>query len=214
MGRRAKKQAVCTRGPTGGVCYVPSTVALFDQQVLILYPHPSTKLTNFSLSLTPVFDSFFCASQVVTKKKPKLAKLFKCPFCSNDEAVECKMDFKMNIGSLSCRICGAAYQMPIHHLHEPIDVFSEWLDDCEAAANPHRNAAANSATDAAAPQYAEEGEDELLDDDDDELQGSGLSGPARAQSNKKPAAASNSKSSNNNRSIDLGLSSDEDDDDE
>ena len=24
--------------------------------------------------------------------------------------------------------------MPIHHLHEPIDVFSEWLDDCEAAA--------------------------------------------------------------------------------
>ena len=22
---------------------------------------------------------------------------------------------------------------PIHHLHEPIDVFSEWLDDCEAA---------------------------------------------------------------------------------
>ena len=23
--------------------------------------------------------------------------------------------------------------MPIHHLHEPIDVFSEWLDECEAA---------------------------------------------------------------------------------
>jgi hypothetical protein len=23
--------------------------------------------------------------------------------------------------------------MPIHHLHEPVDVFSEWLDDCEAA---------------------------------------------------------------------------------
>lgn len=23
--------------------------------------------------------------------------------------------------------------MPIHHLHEPIDVFSEWLDACEAA---------------------------------------------------------------------------------
>ena len=23
--------------------------------------------------------------------------------------------------------------MSVHHLHEPIDVFSEWLDDCEAA---------------------------------------------------------------------------------
>ncbi len=30
-------------------------------------------------------------------------------------------------------MCGASFQMPIHHLHEPIDVFSEWLDECEAA---------------------------------------------------------------------------------
>lgn len=43
------------------------------------------------------------------------------------------MDLKSGTGSLSCRICSASYQMPIHHLHEPIDVFSEWLDDCEAA---------------------------------------------------------------------------------
>lgn len=50
-----------------------------------------------------------------------------------DEVVECKMDLKNGIGSLSCRMCSASYSMPIHHLHEPIDVFSEWLDDCEAA---------------------------------------------------------------------------------
>jgi len=43
-------------------------------------------------------------------------------------------DFKRGVGSLSCRLCAAAYQMPIHHLHEPVDVFSEWLDDCEQAA--------------------------------------------------------------------------------
>jgi transcription elongation factor Elf1 len=43
------------------------------------------------------------------------------------------MDLKAGTGSLSCRICSASYQMPIHHLHEPVDVFSEWLDDCEAA---------------------------------------------------------------------------------
>jgi len=30
-------------------------------------------------------------------------------------------------------MCDASFQMPIHHLHEPIDVFSEWLDECEAA---------------------------------------------------------------------------------
>mmetsp|Transcript_24285 Transcript_24285/g.34776 ORF Transcript_24285/g.34776 Transcript_24285/m.34776 type:complete len:170 (-) Transcript_24285:96-605(-) len=70
---------------------------------------------------------------VQTKKRQTLAKQFKCPFCTNDEVVECKMDLKNNTGSLSCRMCSASYSMPIHHLHEPIDVFSEWLDDCEAA---------------------------------------------------------------------------------
>lgn len=42
------------------------------------------------------------------------------------------MDQKKGIGSLACRLCGASFQMPVHHLHEPIDVFSEWLDECEA----------------------------------------------------------------------------------
>mmetsp|Transcript_18115 Transcript_18115/g.28422 ORF Transcript_18115/g.28422 Transcript_18115/m.28422 type:complete len:169 (-) Transcript_18115:62-568(-) len=70
---------------------------------------------------------------VQTKKRQTLAKQFKCPFCANDEVVECKMDLKNGTGSLSCRMCSASYSMPIHHLHEPIDVFSEWLDDCEAA---------------------------------------------------------------------------------
>jgi hypothetical protein len=44
------------------------------------------------------------------------------------------MDQKRGTGSLACRLCGASFQMPIHHLHEPIDVFSEWLDECEAVA--------------------------------------------------------------------------------
>mmetsp|Transcript_25152 Transcript_25152/g.42712 ORF Transcript_25152/g.42712 Transcript_25152/m.42712 type:complete len:165 (-) Transcript_25152:57-551(-) len=70
---------------------------------------------------------------VQTKKRQTLAKQFKCPFCANDEVVECKMDLKNGTGSLSCRMCSASYSMPIHHLHEPIDVFSEWLDDCESA---------------------------------------------------------------------------------
>ena len=43
------------------------------------------------------------------------------------------MKLREGTGSLNCRICDASFQMPIHHLHEPIDVFSEWLDACEAA---------------------------------------------------------------------------------
>eukprot|EP00559_Dactyliosolen_fragilissimus_P001274 CAMPEP_0184864982 /NCGR_PEP_ID=MMETSP0580-20130426/16546_1 /TAXON_ID=1118495 /ORGANISM="Dactyliosolen fragilissimus" /LENGTH=148 /DNA_ID=CAMNT_0027363967 /DNA_START=206 /DNA_END=652 /DNA_ORIENTATION=- len=42
------------------------------------------------------------------------------------------MNHREGVGKLECRLCGASFQMPIHHLHEPIDVFSEWLDACEA----------------------------------------------------------------------------------
>lgn len=86
------------------------------------------------------------------------------------------MDFKNGVGALDCRLCGASYQMPVHHLHEPIDVFSEWLDDCEAAQRPQDQRAAE------APRYDE---DEEEDDDIDEIpESSGL----QQQHTKKPAA--------------------------
>ncbi|GAX27144.1 hypothetical protein FisN_13Lh303 [Fistulifera solaris] len=122
---------------------------------------------------------------VVTKKRPKLSKNFKCPFCANQDTVECKMDFKAGIGSLSCRLCSAAFQMPIHHLHEPVDVFSEWLDECEAAQNPPP------------AQYADDDDDE----DDDLPESSGLA-------TKKPAASANYADD----IVDVGDSEDDDDD--
>jgi len=115
------------------------------------------------------------------------------------------MDFKAGIGSLNCRLCGAAYQMPIHHLHEPIDVFSEWLDDCEAAQNPSRAAAEG---DTAAPRYQEEDEDE----DDDIPEASGL---GRASSQKQSASEQAASSSGQRQQYtDLGVVDSEDDDDE
>lgn len=118
---------------------------------------------SFSVS-TP--SSNYCSlfSQVQTKKRPTLAKRFKCPFCANEEVVECKMDNKAGIGSLKCRLCGSHYEMPIHHLHEPIDVFSEWLDECEALQNGGRAGGDSGApADGAAPRYNDE------DDEDDDL---------------------------------------------
>jgi transcription elongation factor Elf1 len=118
----------------------------------------------FAWTLLTFFLHLF---QVQTKKRPTLAKRFKCPFCANDETVECKMDFRVGIGSLACRLCGASYQMPIHHLTEPVDVFSEWLDDCEAAAQgkvtgPAAAAAAGPAS-GGPPQYeSDDSDDELL----------------------------------------------------
>jgi hypothetical protein len=93
--------------------------------------------------------------------------------------------------------------MQVHHLHEPIDVFSQWLDDCQAAANPRGADAA--AADEAEPRY-----DDLDDDDDDLPEGSGMA--ARSPSQKKPAASA--KSSKDDKAIDLGLSSGDEDDEE
>lgn len=127
----------------------------------------------------------------MTKKRPKLAKQFKCPFCANDDVVECKMDLKAGVGSLACRLCGASYSMPIHHLHEPVDVFSEWLDDCESAQNPSKHQQQEEAP----PRYPDEVEEEEEDDDDDLPQASGLhqssKSGARPQDNKKRQASIN-----------------------
>jgi len=73
--------------------------------------------------------------KVNTAAKVVVATRFKCPFCNHEDSVECKMENSKGKGTLSCRICDAGYEMPIHYLSEPIDVFYEWLDACEKAQN-------------------------------------------------------------------------------
>lgn len=47
----------------------------------------------------PPMHLFFCfALQVVTKKRVKLSKRFKCPFCANEDVVECKMVLLVEFG--------------------------------------------------------------------------------------------------------------------
>ena len=45
------------------------------------------------------------------------------------------MDRERNVGYVTCRICGAQFQTNIHYLSEPIDVYTDWIDECEAAQN-------------------------------------------------------------------------------
>ena len=115
------------------------------------------------------------------------------------------MDFRLGIGSLDCRLCGASYQMPIHHLHEPVDVFSEWLDDCEAAAlgkPTGQAAAALEAQNQHRPEY------DLSDDDenDDAIDET----PALSSKTKKGSSAAQAATPNY---ADLGLGDSDDDSD-
>jgi transcription elongation factor Elf1 len=71
------------------------------------------------------------AKKVVAKKRPTVAKSFKCLFCNHDDVVSCTMDHKGKVGELNCRICDAKFQTQITSLTDPIDVFSEWLDETQ-----------------------------------------------------------------------------------
>ena len=64
-------------------------------------------------------------------QKPKLDKVFDCPFCNHTKTVEVKFTWKEKIGSISCRVCAASWQTTITHLSEPIDLYADWIDACE-----------------------------------------------------------------------------------
>jgi len=69
----------------------------------------------------------------VIKKKidNKLPNTFKCPFCSHESSVECSIDKAKEIGRITCRICDVNYTTEINELTAAIDVYSEWIDQCE-----------------------------------------------------------------------------------
>mmetsp|Transcript_48469 Transcript_48469/g.103690 ORF Transcript_48469/g.103690 Transcript_48469/m.103690 type:complete len:99 (+) Transcript_48469:53-349(+) len=68
------------------------------------------------------------------KPRPKVDTQFDCPFCLHPRTVGVKMDRRMALGKLLCRICGADYQMKINYLHIPVDVYSDWVDHADAIA--------------------------------------------------------------------------------
>mmetsp|Transcript_28688 Transcript_28688/g.39993 ORF Transcript_28688/g.39993 Transcript_28688/m.39993 type:complete len:129 (+) Transcript_28688:85-471(+) len=70
--------------------------------------------------------------KVVKKVRRKTAKIFDCPFCNHKRTVECSIDHKVKTAKVSCRVCAASYQMETNSLTEPIDVFSQWVDETEA----------------------------------------------------------------------------------
>ncbi|CAI0557819.1 unnamed protein product [Linum tenue] len=79
------------------------------------------------------------------KRMDKLDTVFSCPFCNHGTSVECRIDMKNMIGEASCGICQESFSTTISGicessvectLSEPIDVYSEWIDECERVNNP------------------------------------------------------------------------------
>ncbi|RDX86481.1 Transcription elongation factor 1-like protein, partial [Mucuna pruriens] len=69
------------------------------------------------------------------KRMDKLDTVFSCPFCNHGSSVECRIDMKNLIGEASCGICQESFSTTITALSEPIDIYSEWIDECERVNN-------------------------------------------------------------------------------
>lgn len=67
--------------------------------------------------------------------KQVLPTTFSCLFCNQDDSVVCSMDKKAGVGSLNCKVCGQSFQTPINVLSAPVDLYSDWVDACDAVAN-------------------------------------------------------------------------------
>ena len=70
-------------------------------------------------------------ARVMKKAVATVPTSFDCPFCNHAGTVECSMNKKKYVGIIKCRVCDTKYQTVINYLTEPIDIFSEWIDECE-----------------------------------------------------------------------------------
>eukprot|EP00941_MAST-03F_sp_MAST-3F-sp1_P004507 g4507.t1 len=136
------------------------------------------------------------AAKPKPKKRPVVAKVFKCPLCSHARSVECKLDSSTSIGNLLCRICGGSYQQRIDYLTEPIDLYSSWIDELEELKerdlqeNEYGNAEAG---DSSSSSDSDSGDDDILQGANSE--NSGAAAPKLTLKLGKKSAATPEKSS-------------------
>lgn len=112
--------------------------------------------------------------KAVKKAKIVLDTAFSCLFCNHERSVTATLDKNIGVGTLTCKVCGQNFQASINALSEPIDVYSEWVDACEAVA---KRLEAGENPEEGPDEYGEEaharsparaGRPALSDDDDDD----------------------------------------------
>ncbi|EGD78115.1 hypothetical protein PTSG_08993 [Salpingoeca rosetta] len=79
------------------------------------------------------------SKQVAPKKRGggRLPKIFACPFCKHEKSCHVEMLRSEGIGRISCKNCTEHFEVPINALSEPVDVFTEWIDECDRANKVH-----------------------------------------------------------------------------
>ncbi|KAI5288027.1 hypothetical protein KEM52_001337 [Ascosphaera acerosa] len=68
------------------------------------------------------------------RKREPLPSTFACLFCNHENCVVVKLDKKLGVGNLTCKICGQRFQSGINYLSAAVDVYADWVDACDAVA--------------------------------------------------------------------------------
>lgn len=70
------------------------------------------------------------------KKTPlvqPIEKRFACPKCHQDSVVQCRIMKVQKRGYAFCSVCEAQFRCKANNLTNPIDVYSEWVDECNTS---------------------------------------------------------------------------------
>ncbi|KAG9247889.1 putative transcription elongation factor [Calycina marina] len=113
------------------------------------------------------------------KKREPLSTIFPCLFCNHEKSVSVKLDKKAQVGHLQCKICNQQFQCGINYLSAAVDVYSDWVDACDAVAKENGDKEGEYAPERAPTQGGrpsggrqmeeEEDDNDIIDDEDDDL---------------------------------------------
>lgn len=96
-----------------------------------------------------------------------------------------KLDKKAGVGQLSCKVCNQQFQCAVNYLSMAVDVYSDWVDACDAVAKEDGDAPESGfapSRPAARPSQSsrrdreEEDDDDIIDDADEDGGGYGGDG--------------------------------------
>ncbi|KAJ4424616.1 hypothetical protein N0V82_000748 [Gnomoniopsis sp. IMI 355080] len=94
------------------------------------------------------------------KKNEPLPTVFNCLFCNHEKSVNIKIEKKLGMGSLECKVCGQHFQTPTNYLSAAVDVYADWVDAAELAAQSGEGPALGSLEDPRARANARKNRDD------------------------------------------------------
>ncbi|CAN8095721.1 unnamed protein product [Discula destructiva] len=112
------------------------------------------------------------------RKNEPLPTIFNCLFCNHEKSVNVKIEKKLGFGSLECKVCGQRFNTPINYLSAAVDVYADWVDAAELAAQSGEGPALGSLEDPRARASAKKPRSD--EDDDEELDGGDPENPRYA----------------------------------